>query len=43
MSFDMYMKIEGIPGESTDDAHTDWMELLSYGHGLSQAVSGTSG
>ncbi|MCF6211626.1 MAG: type VI secretion system tube protein Hcp [Gammaproteobacteria bacterium] len=43
MSFDMYMKIEGIPGESTDDAHADWMELLSYNQGLSQAVSGTSG
>ncbi len=43
MSFDMYMKVEGIPGESTDDAHTDWMELLSYSQGLSQAVSGTSG
>ena len=43
MAVDMFMTIEGIPGESTDEAHTDWMELLSYHHGLSQAVSGTSG
>ena len=43
MAVDMFMKIEGIPGESTDEAHTEWMELLSYGQGLSQSVSGTSG
>jgi len=43
MAVDMFMKIEGIPGESTDEAHAEWMELLSYRHSLSQPVSGTSG
>ncbi len=43
MAVDMFMSIEGIPGESTDEGHAEWMELLSYSHGLSQAVSGTSG
>jgi bacteriocin-like protein len=23
-----FLKIEGIPGESTDDKHKDWIELL---------------
>jgi len=43
MAVDMFMQIEGIPGESTDEAHAEWMELLSYSHGLSQPVSGSSG
>ena len=40
MAFDCFLKIEGIPGESTDDKHKDWIELLSYSHGLSQPASG---
>ena len=43
MAVDMFMKIEGIPGESTDEAHAEWMELLSFNIGVSQPVSGTSG
>lgn len=42
MSVDMFMKIEGIDGESTDDKHPKWIELLSYSHGVSQPVSGAS-
>jgi type VI secretion system secreted protein Hcp len=41
MAFDAFLKIEGIPGESTDDKHKDWIEILSYSHGLSQAASGS--
>jgi type VI secretion system secreted protein Hcp len=37
MSFDAYMKIEGIEGESTDKIHEKWIEVLSYSHGVSQA------
>ena len=40
MAFDCFLKIEGVPGESTDDKHKDWIELLSYSHGLSQPASG---
>ncbi len=40
MAFDCFLKIEGVPGESTDDKHKDWIELLSYNHGVSQMGSG---
>ena len=40
MAFDCFLKIEGVPGESTDDKHGDWIELLSYSHGVSQPSSG---
>ncbi|MEW8507096.1 MAG: type VI secretion system tube protein Hcp [Candidatus Thiodiazotropha sp.] len=43
MAVDMFMKIDGIDGESTDDQHSKWIELLSYSHGVSQPVSGASG
>jgi len=42
MSFDGFLKIEGIDGESTDDAHDKWIEILSYNHQVSQPVSGAS-
>jgi type VI secretion system secreted protein Hcp len=39
MAFDAFMKIDGIPGESTDDAHKDWIEILDYSHALEQPAS----
>ena len=42
MAFDAFLKIEGIDGESTDDKHQKWIEILSYSHGVSQPVSGVS-
>ena len=42
MAVDMFMKVEGVDGESTDDAHDKWIEILSYSHGVSQPVSGVS-
>lgn len=42
MSCDMYCKIEGIDGESTDDVHAKWVEILGYSHGVMQPVSGAS-
>ena len=39
MSFDAYLKLDGIPGESTDDKHKDWIEILSYSHHMSQPAS----
>ena len=39
---DMFLKIEGIPGESTADGHTDWIEIVAFNHGISQLVSGAS-
>ena len=41
MAFDCFLKIEEIPGESTDENHEEWIELLSYSHGVSQMSSGS--
>ena len=42
MAFDCFLKIDVIPGESTDDAHAEWIELLSFSHGVSQEASGAA-
>jgi type VI secretion system secreted protein Hcp len=34
------MEVEGVPGESTDDKHKDWIELLSASHGVSGPPAG---
>ena len=41
MAFDAFLKIGSpdVPGESTDDKHKDWIEVLSYSWGASQSVS----
>jgi len=36
MAYDAFLKLDGIPGESTDDKHKDWIEILSYSSGVSQ-------
>lgn len=41
MAFDCFLKIATIPGESTDDKHKEWIELLSFNHGVSQMTSGS--
>jgi type VI secretion system secreted protein Hcp len=41
MAFDGFIKIDGIPGESTDDKHKDWIEILSFSHKHSQPGSAT--
>lgn len=30
MAFDAFVRIDGIEGESTDDKHQGWIEILSY-------------
>jgi type VI secretion system secreted protein Hcp len=42
MAFDCFLKIDGIDGECTDDKHKQWIELLSYSHGVSQPGSGSA-
>lgn len=37
MANDIFLKIEGIPGESADKAHKDEIEVLSYSWGVDQA------
>jgi len=36
MPADAFLKIDGIPGESTDEKHKDQIEVLSFRHGVSQ-------
>ncbi len=42
MAFDAFLKIDGVPGESTDDKHKDWIEVLSYNIGVSQPSAGAA-
>jgi type VI secretion system secreted protein Hcp len=42
MAFDAFIKIDGIEGESTDDKHAGWIEMATFGTGLSQSVSSTA-
>lgn len=42
MAVDNFLKINGIDGESTDDKHKDWIEVLSYNWGVSQMASATA-
>jgi type VI secretion system Hcp family effector len=40
MAGDCFLKIDGIPGESTDDKHKEWIEVLSYSSGVAQMAAG---
>jgi type VI secretion system secreted protein Hcp len=40
MAYDQFLKLDGIPGESQDDKHKDWIEVLSYNWGVSQPSAG---
>ncbi len=42
MAADNYLQIKDIAGESTDDKHKDWIEILSYNWGVSQMASAAS-
>lgn len=42
MAFDAFIRIDGIPGESTDDKHKDWIEVISFKHKLKQPASVTA-
>jgi type VI secretion system secreted protein Hcp len=42
MAFDGFIKIEGIPGESTDSDHADWIEITAFDHLLEQPASATA-
>jgi len=42
MAFDAFVRINGIAGESTDEKHPDWIEVLDFGIGVKQKVSSTA-
>ena len=39
MAFDAFLKVDGVPGESQDDAHKEWIEILDYNHEITQPAS----
>ena len=39
---DYFIKIDGIPGESTDDKHKDEIEVLSFSFGAQHASKGSA-
>ena len=42
MAIDVYLQIDGIKGESADDAHKDWIECKSVSFSVSQPRSATA-
>jgi type VI secretion system secreted protein Hcp len=42
MGFDAFLKIEGVDGESTDEKHAGWIEIVRFGIGVRQEVSATA-
>ena len=42
MAIDVYLQIDGIKGESADDAHAGWIECTSVHFGVSQPKSATA-
>src|SRR6516225_9333228 len=39
---DIYMRIDGVRGESMDAVHKDWIEVLDFNHAITQAAQTTS-
>lgn len=42
-AYTMFLTVDGIPGESTDDAHADSIDVLSFNMGVTQSASASSG
>lgn len=36
MAFNSYIQIDGIEGQSTDGAHANWIDVVSFTHGSAQ-------
>lgn len=43
MAFDCFLKIDDVEGESSDEKHKDWIEILSLSHGISVPYSDEGG
>lgn len=40
---DYFLKIEGVPGESADTDHKDWIDVSSFQWGVTRPVTGAGG
>ena len=43
MAVDMFLKLDGIPGESKDGFHKNWIEIESFSWGASSTGAGSGG
>ena len=43
MSFDCFLEVAGIAGESHDENHSDWIEVLKYHHEITHQPGGPVG
>jgi len=42
MASNVFCKVEGVPGETTDDKHKDYFEVLAFNHGVKQDSGGSA-
>lgn len=42
MACDMFIRIDGIKGDSNDSKHKEWIEVESFTHSITQATGGAS-
>jgi type VI secretion system secreted protein Hcp len=40
MAFDAFLRLDGVPGESQDDKHKEWIEIHSFSMGVTQILGG---
>jgi len=43
LAVDAFLKVDTVPGESTDDKHKDWINVISWSFGDSTPAPATSG
>jgi type VI secretion system secreted protein Hcp len=43
VALDAFLKIDGIPGESSDEAHKGWIEVLGYSLSITQPTDVATG
>lgn len=42
MSFDGFIQVQGIKGDSSDSAHKDWIEIQAFSHSITQSTGGAA-
>lgn len=43
MAENMFFKVDGIEGQSTDKAHQNWVDVISFSHGGAQNIQSMQG
>ncbi len=42
MSFDGFLQVQGIKGDSSDSAHKEWIEIQAFSHSVTQKTGGAA-